>query len=67
MNINRPTIEDVLDLAEQVFEDKEKANEWMNSKVKILNDSQPVGWLDSIEGRSVIVDLLKRIEKGDLN
>lgn len=67
MDVNSPTIEDVLTLAEQVFEDRKKADSWLNSKVKILNDTQPMDWLDTAEGRGVIVDLLRRIEMGEFS
>ena len=56
--------QEVLALAEYVFEDKEAAKEWMRSRPLALGGKRPIDMLDSDKNAEELKTILRRIEYG---
>jgi putative toxin-antitoxin system antitoxin component (TIGR02293 family) len=54
----------VMQHAFDVFEDEEKAKQWLNGANRALNGAAPVQLLDTLTGINMINDVLTRIEEG---
>lgn len=48
----------------EVFEDEEKAKQWLNRENRALNGAKPVLLLDTLTGINMVNDVLTRIEEG---
>ena len=59
------TKEDIKALATKVFEDVDKAEEWMRSPIKALNDDTPASKLENTEGIEEVRSLLGKIKSGE--
>lgn len=71
--LNKNDSESVLDFlrvfryATDVFEDAEKANEWLETKVPALGGKRPIELCDTFEGRELVRAALCSIEYGDFS
>ena len=54
----------ILELAEEVFEDRENAREWLRDPNPALNMETPLGLLDTDIGARRVEEILMRIEYG---
>jgi putative toxin-antitoxin system antitoxin component (TIGR02293 family) len=54
----------VMQHAFDVFEDEEKAKQWLNHANRALNGATPVQLLDTMTGINMVNDVLTRIEEG---
>jgi putative toxin-antitoxin system antitoxin component (TIGR02293 family) len=50
--------------AYQVFEDEEKARQWINTENRALSNMKPVQLFDTLTGLNMVNDVLIRIEEG---
>ena len=61
---NRVRLTRVIKRAEQVFEDRDAALDWLNSGNAALAGASPLSLLDTDEGAESVIDMLGRIEHG---
>jgi putative toxin-antitoxin system antitoxin component (TIGR02293 family) len=54
----------VMQHAYEVFEDEEKAKQWLNRANRALNSVAPIHLLDTMTGINMVNDILTRIEEG---
>ena len=59
------TKEDIKKLANKVFGDATKAEAWLITPVKVLNDHTPTSRLQNAEGIEEVRALLLKIESGE--
>jgi putative toxin-antitoxin system antitoxin component (TIGR02293 family) len=53
--------------ANMVFEDADKASEWMGSEIRALGNRTPVSLCDTFKGREMVEQALQKIEYGDFS
>jgi len=56
--------QNVLDKANSVFGDNNKAMIWLNSPCYAIGNQVPMQLLDTVEGMELVMDALGRIEHG---
>ena len=54
----------VMQHAFEVFEEEEKARQWLNRKNRALNGAKPVQLFNTLTGINMVNDVLTRIEEG---
>jgi len=47
-----------------VFGDKEKAEKWLSTKIRVLGGKRPMDLLDTDDGLQTVYDVLNKIEFG---
>lgn len=60
----KPERQKVIDRANSVFNDSDKAMIWLNSPCFSLGNQVPIKLIDSPEGMDLVMDALGRIEQG---
>ncbi len=68
--VNSESILDLLRLiheAFRVFEDSDKANEWLETPVPALGNAAPLDLCDTFEGRELVRSALRKIEYGEFS
>jgi len=60
----KPECQKVLDRANSVFKDRDKAMIWLNSPCYTLGNQVPMKLLNTNEGMELVMDALGRIEHG---
>lgn len=61
------TKDQIIEIADSVFESKDKANSWFDSKILALGFQKPTELLKTQDGRNLIYDCLMRIEHSTLS
>lgn len=62
VNIEDEDFEQVKQLAIEIFDDKDRAELWLNTPLKLLNSQTPIMRLESSGGREEVTQLLRKIE-----
>ncbi|MFT5164450.1 MAG: putative toxin-antitoxin system antitoxin component (TIGR02293 family) [Alteromonadaceae bacterium] len=71
--LSRSDSEQVLDTikvyrqADDVFDDPDKAREFLKTSIPALNGDMPIDLLDTFSGRQLVQQLLRKIEYGDFS
>lgn len=60
-------LETVIKKSEELFENKERANEWMHKKQYYLGGVTPMSMCETEEGRQEVYYLIGRIQHGVLS
>jgi uncharacterized protein (DUF2384 family) len=57
-------VDQLFAFAEKVFASKEKAEEWMRTKIVALRNARPINLLATPEGRKWVGDVQAKIDEG---
>ena len=57
--------EEIKELATKVFSNTDKADAWLTTPIKSLNDQTPISKLENAEGIKEVRALLRKIESGE--